>query len=201
MTTALEKLLEVRTCMDHCHTELGLGAELAAHLNDAQLAKAKACYTATAIALHWTHLDSISALICKVTEEGQICQAFMGKLSATLQACPSEDHWALMYPLQFLVGGVPLGPLLGIPATAQLQDPTDAGSVPVPLTLSMSGTPAPQPCGMQWCHSSNQGMPHLGQEEEVPYDLPEEPPTRNRNLWLESSGRPNERPSLRTLRW
>ena len=56
--------------MDHHCRELDLGVELAAHLNDAQLTKAKACHTDTAIALYQNHMDSISALNCKVTEEG-----------------------------------------------------------------------------------------------------------------------------------
>ena len=49
----------------------------------------------------------------------------------------------------------------------------DMGSISAPLTLD---TPVPQP-GIKWWHpSSNQGMPNLGQEEEVPCDLPEGPP-------------------------
>ena len=99
------ELLEVRANMDHHHRQLDLWVELEAHLNDAQLTEAKACHTATAIALHQTHVDSIFALNCEVTEEeGQKCQAFMRKLSATLHACPSKDCWALMYPLQLLAG-------------------------------------------------------------------------------------------------
>ena len=118
MNTALEELLEVRATMDYHRWELDLGAELAAHFNDAQLAKAKAHHAATASTLQQAHLESISALNCEVTEEeGQKCQAFMRKFSTTLQACSSEDHWVLMYPVQLLAGGVPLASLLGMPAT------------------------------------------------------------------------------------
>ena len=178
--------------------ELDLRAELAAHLNDTQLTKAKAHHAATATTLQWAHLDSISALNHEVTEEeGQKCQAFMGKFSATLQACPSEDHWALMYPLQLLAGGVSLAPLLGMPAAAQLQAVTDTGSIPAPPHLKhVMGTPAPQPGGKHWPHSSDQGMLDLGQEEEeAPDDMPEEPPTKSRSRWLKPSKRPIERPS------
>ena len=69
MNTVREELLEVRGSMHYCCRELDLGAELAACHNDAQLTKAKTCHTATAIALQWAHLDSISALNCKVNAE------------------------------------------------------------------------------------------------------------------------------------
>ena len=74
-----------------------------------------------------------------MAEEGQKCQAFAKKFSVALQACPLEDCWALMYPLQLLTGSIPLVPLLGMPATAQLQATTDTGSIPAPLTSSVSG--------------------------------------------------------------
>ena len=93
-----------------------------------------------------------------------------------------------------------LAPLLGMPAVAQLWAMTDAGSVPAPSAPSMSGTSVPQPCGKWWC-SSDQGMPDLRQEEDTPSLSAKEPPERSRNLWLGPSGRPDKRPSLRTLRW
>ena len=74
MNTDIEELLEVRASLDYCHRELDLGAELAAHHNDAQLTKAKTHHTAASTALQWAHLDSISALNCEVmTEEGSKC--------------------------------------------------------------------------------------------------------------------------------
>ena len=151
--------------MDCHHRELGLGAELAVCHNDAQLAKAKTCHAATALQL--AHLDNISALNHEaMAEEGQKCQAFIKKFSASLQACPPEDHWALMYPLQLLIGNIPLVPLLGMPPAAQLQATTDTGSIAVPLTLSTLGTPMPQP-GIK-CHSYNQGMPEQGKMKRKP---------------------------------
>ena len=103
--------------MDCCHRELDLGVELAVHLNDAQVTKAKTHHAATAAALQWAHLDSVSALNHEgMTEEGQKCQSFAKKFSAVLQACPPEDHWAFVYPLQFLTGSIPLVLLLGMPA-------------------------------------------------------------------------------------
>ena len=103
--------------------------------------------------------------------------SFAKKFSASLQAFPPEDCWVFMYPLQLLASGLSLAPILGKPATAQLQATTDMGSIPAPLTSSLSDTPAPQP-GIKWqCYSSNQGMPNPRQdEEEAPDDTPKEPP-------------------------
>ena len=80
-----------------------------------------------------------------------------------------------MYPLQLLVGGDPLAPLLRMPATTQLQAMTDVWSVLGPPTLNVSGTPGPHP-GSEQQHSSDQGMSDLGQEEEAPSNLAKEPP-------------------------
>ena len=72
VNTAVEELLKVRVSMDHCSGELDLGVEMAVYLNDAQLTEAKACHAATAVVLHKTHLDSISALNHEVADkEGQ----------------------------------------------------------------------------------------------------------------------------------
>ena len=47
--------------------------------------------------------------------------------------------------------------------------------------MALYNTLAPQPGG-KWQHSSDQDMPDPGQEEEAPYNLPEELPMRSRNL-------------------
>ena len=142
MNTALEELLDVRASMDCHHRELDLGAVMVVCHNDAQLAKAKTCHAATA--LQWAHLDNISALNCEVmAEEGQKWEAFAKKFSVTLRACPTEDCWALMYPLQLLTSCIPLVSPLGMPATAQLWATTDTGSIPAPLTLNAFNTPVP----------------------------------------------------------
>ena len=62
MNIALEEFLEFRASMDWNHRQLDLGAEFAAHHNDAQPTKAKAYHKAAATALQWAHLDSISAM-------------------------------------------------------------------------------------------------------------------------------------------
>ena len=95
-----------------------------------------------------------------------------------------------------------LSPLLGMPAAAQLQATTDTGSLSAPLTSSVSDTPAPQPSIKWQCHSSDQGMPDPGQdEEEAPDNMPEEPPNKSESQWLKLWKRPNERPFLKTLKW
>ena len=108
-----------------------------------------------------------------MAEEEQKHQASMEEFSAVLESCPSEDHWALMYPLQLLAGGVTLAPLLEKPAATQPQAVADMGSVFAPLTLD---TPVPKPGIKQWHLSSSQGMPNLRQEEEALCDLPMETP-------------------------
>ena len=179
VTTALKELLMVRASADCCHRELGLRAELAAHQNDAQLAKAeaqlteaeawhtkaKAWHADTATALQQAHLDSIATLDWEMmVEEEWKCQAFVEEFSTVLEACPLEDHWALMYSLQLLASSISLAPLLEMPATTWPQAVAHMGSVSVPLKLD---TPAPKP-GIKWWHlSSGQGMPDPGQEEEA----------------------------------
>ena len=69
MNTALEELLQVRASIDYHHRQLDLRAELAAHHNDTQPAKAKACHVATTTTLQWAHLDSITTLNCKAMAE------------------------------------------------------------------------------------------------------------------------------------
>ena len=85
MNTALEELLEARISMDCCFRELDLGAELAVHLNDAQLAEDKAWHAAATATLPHSHLDNVTALNHEaIAEEGQKHQTFMKKFSAAL---------------------------------------------------------------------------------------------------------------------
>ena len=123
VTTVLRELLMVRASMYCQHRKLGLKVELAAQQNDTQLskaeaqfteaeawhAKAKAWHTDTAAALHQAHLDSIDTLDQEMmAEEEQNHQAFMEEFSTALEACPLEDCWTLMYPLQLLASDVSL---------------------------------------------------------------------------------------------
>ena len=71
MKTASEELLEFSASIDCQCREQDLGVELAVCHNDAQLAKAKTCHAAAAAALQQAHLDSISALNCKVMAGGK----------------------------------------------------------------------------------------------------------------------------------
>ena len=167
------------------HRELGLKAELATCQNDAQLAKAEAWlvrakvqhakakiwHADTATTLQQAHIKSIAALDWETTAEEE--------LSTVLEAYPSEDHWALIYPLQLLASGISLTPIPEMPAAAWPQAMADTGSVPAPLTPD---TPEPKSGVKWWWLSSSQGMPNLGQEEEALCDSTKEPPTRSRNL-------------------
>ena len=96
----------------------------------------------------------------------------MEELSTVLEACPSEDHWTLIFPLQLLAGGISLAPFPEVPAATWPQSITDTGSVPEPLT---SDTPAPEPSIKWWQLSSGHGMPDPEQEEEALCNAPEEP--------------------------
>ena len=179
VTTALRELFMVRASADYCHREPGLKAELATCQNDAWLAEAeawlaeadawhveaKAQHADTATTLQQAHLNSIATLDWEMmTEEEQKHQAFAEEFSAALEACLLEDHWALMYPIQLMAGGISLAPLLEMPATTQPQVMADIGSVSAPLALE---TPAPIP-NAKWQHpSSSQDMPNVGQEGEA----------------------------------
>ena len=125
VSTALRELLMVRASMDYCCRELGLKVELATCQNDAWLteaeawlaeakaqhAKAKAWHTDTANVLQQAHLNSIATVDWEMmAEEEQKHHAFTEELSAALEACPSEDCWALIYPLQLLASSISLGP-------------------------------------------------------------------------------------------
>ena len=55
--------------MDCHHRELDIEVELPACHNDAQLTKARTCHGATATALQWAHLDSVSTLNHEVVAE------------------------------------------------------------------------------------------------------------------------------------
>ena len=121
-------------------------------------------------------------------EEGQEHQAFMEAFGAVMWACLPETHGALMYPLWLLTSNVPLAAILGMSATTQLwamtdrgpaQTVADRGSVQTPPIPSVLGTLVPKPGVKCQCHSSDQGVPAPGQdEEEVPDidDTPEECP-------------------------
>ena len=104
---------------------MGLKTELATCQNDAQLTKAEAClaeakvqhakakvqHADTATALQLAHLNSIGALDQEMmAEEEWKHQAFTEEFSTALEACPSEDCWALLYPLQLLASGISLTP-------------------------------------------------------------------------------------------
>ena len=99
-----------------------------------------------------------------MAEEKQKHQAFVEEFSTVLEACPMEDCWALIYPLQLLTSGVSSAPLLEMPAMTWPQAAADLGSVSAPL---MSDTPVPDPGVKQWHLSSSQGMSNLGQEKEA----------------------------------
>ena len=71
------------------------------------------------------HLDSVSTLNCEMRQRRVENAKLLQRSSQwPSQACPPEDLWALMYPLQPLTGSIPLVPLLGMPAAAQLQAAT-----------------------------------------------------------------------------
>ena len=183
---ALEQLLAVRATMDfHCR-ELELKAELMSHLNEAQftetIKEAEVHCTTITTALQQAHMDSLLMVECEVkAEEGQECQAFMDALRAAMQGCLLETHGALMFPLQLLTGDVPLATILGMLVTAQLQAVADSGLVQTPPTPSALGTPAPKMGSKCQCHSSDQGVPVPGQDEEKVgdiYDIPDECPCK-----------------------
>ena len=172
MNIPLEELLEVRASMDYCHREQDLGAELAHVIMMPSLPKPRhttqpqplPCNGLTWTAFqHWT----------KKWWQRRGKEVLNGPLSLStggpLDTCvpPTIDWWHS------------LSPPLGMPAAAWLQATTDTGSTPALLTLSVSDASMPQPSIKQWCHSSNQGMPNPGQnEEKAPDDMPEQPPQK-----------------------
>ena len=186
MNVALEWLLTNRATMDFCHRELDLNTELAACLNDAQAAKtikeAKMHCQSVACALQQVHWNNVLALECEAkVVKGQDCQAFAEAFGVTMWACLHESHGALLYPMQIPTGDVPLATILRMSSTAQLWAVTDRGSVPVPPTQSALGTTVPQVGRKCWCHSSDQGVPTLRQDEEEAAnidDMPKEHPCR-----------------------
>ena len=76
---------------------------------------------------------------------------------------------------------MPLATILGMSATTQLWAVVDRGLVLVASTPSVLGTPVPQVGIKCWCHSSDQGVPALRQDEVyVAYfdEMPKEHPHR-----------------------
>ena len=65
--------------------------------------------------LQQMHRDSMQGLERDaIKKEGRDCQSFLATCRAALQACSSEAHGALMYPLQLLMGNMSLATLLAI---------------------------------------------------------------------------------------
>ena len=176
MNVTLEQMLAVRSSRDLHHKELDLNAELAAHLNKVQtveaIRQAKVYCTATVYTLQQVHKDSVIVLECQATaEERQAHQAFMEAFRVAIGSCPPKNWGTLLYPLQLLTGDVPLATLLGMLATTQLW--TMAGSEPahaVPIPR-VPGMPALQTGTKCLCHSSDQGVLALRQEEEETVEL------------------------------
>ena len=63
-------------------------------------------------------------------EERPAHQAFLETFNVAIGACPPENQGALLHPLQLLTSNVPLGALLGISATTQLQAVADGELAP-----------------------------------------------------------------------
>ena len=135
-----------------------------------------------------------------MTEEGWKCQAFTKKFSATLWACPMEDHWALMYPYNSYWWYSHNPPLRD--ASHSLTTGHNRCRVHTNTShLEHSDTPAPQP-GIKWQHHSfDQGMPNPGQdEEEVLMTCPKSPPQKQKPM-VKASKEAQQSPFLNTLKW
>ena len=188
MNVTLEQLLKNRATMDFYHKELDLNAKPMLYLNDAQATEtrkeAKVHCAATACALQQTHRDSVLALECEVkAEEGQDCQAFIETFGVAYEPICLKPR-ALLYPLQLLTGNVPLATILGMSVTGQLQAVADRELAPAASIPSILEMPSPQVGTKCWCHSSDQGMPTLRQDEEGMADIddmPEEHPCQKQN--------------------
>ena len=92
---------------------------------------------------------------------------------AALQACLPEACGVLMYPLQLLIGNVPLAAIVEMPATILQsavagREPMSAASIP-----SVSDTPAPLTGTKQWHCSYDQevSMPRPEEEETTELDI------------------------------
>ena len=120
----------------------------------------------------------------------------MEACSAALWACPLKAHGVLIYPLQ-LLAGVSLAP------------PHRNASHNLATGHGWHGVCLCAPCirhTSTWALASSSGVLHLtkacptwGKKRRLPVTHLRSPPTKSRNLWLEPSGKPNERPSPRTL--
>ena len=86
-----------------------------------------------------------------------------------------ETWGTLLYPLQLLTNDVLLATLLGMSATIQLWAVTDRGPSPAASIPSVSEMPVPQAGAKHQCHSLDQGLPTLRQEEEEMTDIDDIP--------------------------
>ena len=78
----------------------------------------EACWAIHACTLETSHKERMLELECEaIPEEGWDCQAFLEACGAVLWACPPKACGVLMYPLQLLIGNVPLAAILGMSAT------------------------------------------------------------------------------------
>ena len=76
--------------------------------------------------------ESMQDLECKaIKKEGWDCQSFLEVCGAALQACPMEVWGVHMYPLQLLMGNMPLATLLA--TMAQLTIPIGRPTPTTPL--------------------------------------------------------------------
>ena len=103
--------------------------------------------------LQQLHSNSMQGLEGEVIEKGRDCQSFLTACGVPLQACPTEAHGILMYPLQLLMGNMSLATSLGhLPqASTAIEKPTPA--TPHPTMLA-----APAPISeIKWlCHPSGE---------------------------------------------
>ena len=125
-----------------------------------------------AYTLQQVHQESVLGLEHQtMTEERQVCQAFMEAFRAAMQACLSKNWGVLLYPLQLLTSDVLLASLLGMSATSQLHAVADGGLVPVSSIPSVLEMPVPPMGAKCWCHSSDQDVLAPRQEEEKMADI------------------------------
>ena len=200
MNMALEWLLANRTTGNLHFKKLDLNVEMSAHLNEAQaveaikqatdaIKQAEVCDATTVCTLQKAHRDSVLVMEHQMkTEERWDCQAFMEAFGVAIQVCLPKTWGTLLYPLQLLNNDVPLATLLGMSAATQLWAVADGGLAQASSIPSVSEMPVPQMGAKHWCHSSDQGVPTLMQDEEemvVIDDLPKECPH-----CMQNEGRP-----------
>ena len=129
----------------------------------------------TACALQQAHRDSVLVLEHKTkVEEGQDHQAFMEAFRVAVRSCPPRTHGHSVPPtapdqwcaLSHHPRDVSHSQATGSGRQGLVQTVADRGSVQTPPTPSVSRTPMPQVGAKFWCHSSDQDVPALGQDEE-----------------------------------